>query len=244
MNNLEYNGPRFQKHAQNQKTLVSQTYQMIHDSIIAGRVLPGESLPQEQLAEEMGVSARTVREALSRLVAEGLLVAEPHHSVRVARFTIEDQEELYQMRSVIEGMAAEAAATRITQQELDHLQEIILLASQTNDPSSTDQARHYNEDFHWTIICASGKKQFARALKLIWNVMFTYFEAYEQHEGRVVRREEDILSHKAILKALNERDGEMARKMIQEHIRITFEGQLKYMSEILKSTETAEQEHR
>lgn len=239
MNNFDPNGPRFQKQAQNQKTLVSQTYQILHDSIIAGRILPGESLKQEQLADELGVSARTVREALSRLVAEGLLVAEPHHSVRVNRFTIEDQEELYRMRSAIEGMAAEAAAARITQEELDHLREIVLLASQTNDPESTDRARHYNEDFHWTIINASGKKQYARTLRQIWTLMFTFFEAYELYEGHVVRREEDILSHEAILKALGERNGLLARQMLQEHIRITFEGQLKYLSEYLESANGA-----
>lgn len=225
--------PRFHIQLQAQKTLVDQVYRAIHDSIIGGRLLPGENLRQAHLAQELGVSARTVREALSRLVAEGMLAAEPHHSVYVTRFTIEDQQELYEMRAAIEGMAFEAAAGRIGQADLNHLQEILLLASQTGDPTSTDSARHYNEDFHWTIIRASGKRQLIRVLTQIWTLMFTYFEAYEQRDGYVVRREEDIASHRTILAALNERDGKKARRALEDHIRITFEGQRKYLAEYL-----------
>ncbi len=233
MTNQERIQPRFQNQIQNPNTLVDQVYQAIHDSIIGGRIHPGETLPQVQIAQELGVSARTVREALSRLAAEGLVEAEPHHSVRVAQFTVEDQEQLYRMRSEIEGMAFEDAAAHITQKDLDHLQEILLLASQTNDPASTDSARHYNEDFHWTIIRASGKRQFIRVLEQIWTLMFTYFEGYEQFNGHFQRRQEDVTSHQAILKALTERNGKLARRMLEEHIRITLEGQRRYLSEYL-----------
>lgn len=224
--------PRFQKQLAS-GTLAQQVYEAIHDSIICGRIHPGDPLRQAELAEELGVSARTVREALSRLVAEGLAEYEPHRGVRVKRFTIADQESLYQMRSAIEGMAFEAAAARISREELDHLRAIIDLASQDIDPESVRTARHYNHEFHWTIIRASGNDQFIRILDQIWKSMLTYFEGSDLDDDNFIRREEDRASHQAILDALEKRDGKKARKMIEEHIRVTFEGQRRHLAEYL-----------
>ncbi|HZW04528.1 MAG TPA: GntR family transcriptional regulator [Anaerolineaceae bacterium] len=224
--------PRFQKQLAS-GTLAQQVYEAIHDSIICGRIHPGDPLRQAELAGELGVSARTVREAFSRLVAEGLAEYEPHRGVRVKRFTIADQEALYRMRSAIEGMAFEAAASRISPEELDYLREIVDLASQDTDPESVRTARHYNQEFHWTIIRASGNDQYIRILDQIWKSMFTYFEGYDLDDDHFTRREEDRSTHQAILNALAARDGNMARSMIEKHIQMTFEGQRRHLAEYL-----------
>jgi DNA-binding GntR family transcriptional regulator len=234
--------PRFQEQMHASSTLREQVYQAIHDSIICGRILPGEPLPQEELATELGVSARTVREALSRLVAEGVAEHEPHHSVRVTSFTVDDQEELYRMRAVIEGMAFEEAAAHITQPDLDHLREILLLASQTNDPQSAETARHYNQEFHWIIIRASQKRQFIRVLAQIWRSMFTYFVGYELIEDHLYGRDQDVATHTAILEALGARDGKRARGLLEEHIQFTFEAQRRQMKEFLETSPGRESE--
>ena len=102
---LENSPQRFFQFSKENLGLAEMAYHAIHDAILCGQIEPGEALRQADLAEELGVSARTVREALSRLRVEGLVVYEPHHSIRAARFTIGDQEELYQMRARIEGLA-------------------------------------------------------------------------------------------------------------------------------------------
>ena len=236
MSNSTLINPRFSNINQSASTLVDQAYHAIHDSIVSGHIHPGDPLPQVQLAEELGVSARTVREALARLVMEGLAVAEPHHSVRVTRFTIEDQEQLYLMRSQIEGMAFEEAASRISEQELNYLKEIVDKASQTTDPESTASAQFYNREFHWTIIKASGKRQYVRMLEFIWKLMFTYFEGYQDMDDHFARRIEDLESHNTIIQALEAGDGKAARAALEKHISMTFEGQRKQMIEYLDQT--------
>ncbi len=231
MTNKKKIDPRFHEQLQATISLPEVVYQAIHDSIICGRILPGDPLRQVELAQELGVSARTVREALSRLVAEGVAEYEPHRGVRVARFTIADQEELYRMRSAIEGMAFEDAAAKITQEEIEHLRSIVLVASQNEDPQSAETARHYNQEFHWTIIRASGKPQLIRILDLIWKSMFTYHVGFEQLTDHLVGRQKDIDTHYAILDALEARDGSLARKLLEEHIQFTFEGQRRQMAE-------------
>ena len=236
MNNKKRAEPRFQEDVLATSTLRERVYNAIHDSIICGRILPGEPLLQEELASELGVSARTVREALSRLVAEGVAEHQPHHSVRVTSFTVDDQEELYRMRAVIEGMAFEEAATHITQAELARLREIILLASQTDDPQSAETARHYNQEFHWVIIRASRKRQFIRMLDQIWRSMFTYFVGSELIQNDLYGREKDVATHAAILDALAARDGQRVRQLLEEHIQFTFEAQRLQMKGFLESS--------
>jgi DNA-binding GntR family transcriptional regulator len=82
MTNFESTSPRFGEFTRENHCLAEMAYQAIHDAILYGRIEPGTPLRQADLAVELGTSARTVREALSRLVVEGLVVYEPHHSIR------------------------------------------------------------------------------------------------------------------------------------------------------------------
>lgn len=232
MMNLKNNSQHAFEQSRLSNSLPEAAYQAIHDAIICGRIEPGEPLHQAELAQELGVSARTVREALSRLVAEGLAEYEPHHSVRVADLTMGDQEELYLMRVAIEGMAFEAAAEYITPQDLARLKEIMPMATQSSDPQSAETTRHYNQEFHWIIIRASGKRQFMRVLDQIWKSMFTYFVLNEVSETDLKdARQRDKDAHAAIIKALEERDGKRARALVEEHILVTSRYQSLQMKE-------------
>jgi DNA-binding GntR family transcriptional regulator len=222
---------RFNDISLESQSLVDKAYQAIHDAILYGNIKPGAQLRQAELAEELGISARTVREALSRLAAEGLVDHEPHHGVRVATFTITDQEELYQMRATIEGKACEVAATCLTPTDLKRLKELVHLAT----PGTNVDYKRYNHEFHWIIIRASGKRQYIRILENIWRTMFTYYYEYETPEITYQDAQQmDVKAHEAILAALEERDGEQARKLLEEHIMATFQYQAVQMREYIQ----------
>jgi DNA-binding GntR family transcriptional regulator len=229
--------PGFKLQFQASNSLPELAYQAIHDGIICGRIKPGEPLRQMDLAAELGTSARTIREALSRLVAEGLAEAEPHRGVRVASITIEDQEQLYRMRASIEGMAFEDAAGHISAEELKRLREILPYATQNPDPRAVEIARHNNEEFHWIIIRASGKRQIIRILSQIWKLMFCYFVQYELGEDQLSdARKLDVTTHEAILEALIAGDGKRARALLEKHVLVTFESQRLQMKDYLTSS--------
>lgn len=240
MTSKKISSSRFGEYAKENHCLVEMAYQAIHDAILYGRIEPGAPLRQTDLAEELGISARTVREAFSRLVAEGLVEYEPHHSIRVTRYTIADQEELYQMRAVIEGMAFEAAAGRITAEELGRLKEIMRLATPGRDPESMENARRYNHEFHWIIIRASGKRQYMRILDQIWKTMFIYYFQFETSDCKFQDVEQiDINIHEAIVAALEAQNGKQARKLLEEHILATFQYQSVQMREYFNKTDQA-----
>lgn len=228
--------PRFRTQLQASNSLPELAYQAIHDGIVCGRIKPGEALRQMDLAQELGTSARTIREALSRLVAEGLAESEPHRGVHVASFSIADQEELYRMRASIEGMAFEDAAGHISQEDLKRLKEILPLATQNPDPQVVEIARHNNQEFHWIIIRASGKRQFIRILDQIWKLMFCYYIQYELGGDQVAdARKVDVTTHEAILDALVAGDGKQARRLLEQHVLVTFESQRLQMKHYLAS---------
>src|SRR5262249_12932841 len=93
---------------------------------MAGRFQPGERLNIRALAAMLGTSARPIREALSRLAADGAVEMVPNQSVRVPLFDRERFEELKLIRMAVEGLAAEQAATRITVAEIDAVERLLI----------------------------------------------------------------------------------------------------------------------
>ena len=92
--------------------------QRLRDAIIDGRLQPGQWLRQEALAQELGISQMPVRDALKRLVAEGLAERIPYRGVRVISFSPEDVLDMFTVRMVLESLAVRYATGRITEEEL------------------------------------------------------------------------------------------------------------------------------
>lgn len=95
-------------------TLYERVYEHLRDGILSNEYLPGEVLSIESLAQETGVSTTPIREALSRLVAEGLVEQAPNKSVRVAGITPDDVTEVYEVRLLFEPYVASLAANWVT----------------------------------------------------------------------------------------------------------------------------------
>jgi DNA-binding GntR family transcriptional regulator len=93
--------------------LAEQVYQMILDDICSGEIKPGTHLVQEQLAESLGVSRQPVQQALALLRADGLIEEAGKRGVQVARLDLDTMHHHYQIRSLLDGLAARGAASRI-----------------------------------------------------------------------------------------------------------------------------------
>ena len=93
----------------------------IEEAIVAGELAPGSVLRQEQLSERYEVSRTPVREALRRLAALGLVSFEPNRGVRVRTLSRESMREAFMVRAELEALVTGVAATRITQEDLEEL---------------------------------------------------------------------------------------------------------------------------
>lgn len=189
----------------------------MHEAITAGRLAPGDWLRQEALAEQFGVSQNPVREALTRLVAEGLAVRNPHKGVRVAARPLEDMVDIYTMRALLEGLAAELAASRISPAQLQRLRELAAEDSDHYPPGPVEHIRPYRE-FHEIVAQASGRRYLAQIIAQLraWaepSLILTRNDADLQR-----RFHQDAETHTKVVAAFEAGDGAAARRIMTENI--------------------------
>ncbi|AUL47466.1 hypothetical protein BBB39_11420 [Bordetella trematum] len=220
----------------NDAKLVTELASQISEGILNGRYPPNSRLRQEALAAEFGVSRTPVREALSQLEAKGLVVQRKRLGAVVCAPSIRDVRENYQVRSEVEGLAAELAATWITDAQLQQLREIherfhaavlslnniAMAAGQPADEAAAAQALNQwiqsNGEFHALIYDASHNACLQRIIRELHlgytrNILATTAMGMYRH-----RMEQTIAHHMEILKALSQRDPQAARAAMRRHI--------------------------
>lgn len=163
-------------------SLADRAHHELHRLITIGELNPGQPLSERTLCEALGMSRTPVREALLRLTAEGLLVAEPNRGVRIREFTAEDLVGLAIVREALEGQAARYAARRVTDEELGELYALCDAIGEipTDDPGEyVFRSRELDVQFHERIVELSGipalidfyRRQHLAARQIMgWNV--------------------------------------------------------------------------
>jgi DNA-binding GntR family transcriptional regulator len=203
----------------NASSLVDLCYEAIRDGIISSRFRPGEKLNQLDLARELDVSQRTVRDALSRLVSENLVEQTLYKGFMVVDISVEEQEEIYELRAALEGIAMDHAVEKITDAEIERMRDLIPLAVIGEDSESLQMAREANREFHMIPVLATGKRQLIRMLDQIWDMILTYYlRDPVTNEDRNTSHEGDFAEHTRIVDALAARDAGRARMEMVNHI--------------------------
>ncbi len=110
----------------------ARAYQVLREALMEGRFPPGHRFKIRELAQMLGVSMTPVREALMQLVRERALEIMPGRSIEVSRLTLAQYLELRTIRSSLEGMAAEKAATRISPETFRNLRSCMTNSSMRN----------------------------------------------------------------------------------------------------------------
>lgn len=140
-------------------------YEALTSLIRSGAFVGGQPLRASQLAELIGVSRTPVREALSKLAAQGIVEIRANRGARLVELGREDIEDLFDLRCVLESHAAGRAAERITAEELASLDTLVdrmdACAEQEGDMLKVAQLNH---EFHSAIIAAAGSKLMTKVL--------------------------------------------------------------------------------
>jgi DNA-binding GntR family transcriptional regulator len=204
------------------RPLSDTVFHKLRDAILDGTLEPGQWLRQEPLAQELGVSQMPVREALKRLVAEGLAARIPYKGVRVVQFSPEDIVDMVTVRMVLESLAVRFATPLITAEELERLKENLREAAGYKSQEQMGKRRQLNTEFHLTICRASGRRYLVRQVEMLWG-WFPSVMLYEgmrrQEELSPVRLERESREHWALVRALERRDAGLAEEETRRHIR-------------------------
>ncbi len=200
------------------KPLRDVVFENLRDAIITQVLKPGERLMEIQLADEMGVSRTPVREAIRKLELEGLVVMVPRKGAYVAGVSMKDIHEVYEVRSALEMLAVTLAAERITDEELNALEQQVLRESEEEakkDGSDLDNIIYIDSSFHDIIYQAARNQRLVQFVNILQEQLQRFRAASLARPGRSKTALEE---HKQIVEALSERNGELASKLAQEHI--------------------------
>jgi DNA-binding GntR family transcriptional regulator len=200
---------------------VDRAYETLRSGILDGRYPAGQRLGELDLAADLGLSRTPVREALRRLGSEGLIEHLPNRGARVRTWTVEDLEETYELRAVVEGLAARRAASRVTPDVVARLAE---LADEmvTVDPSlghrppgDFDDLAALNAEFHALIARSSGSGQISATLSGL--VQFPLvMRTYHRYTPHALARSH--AHHHELVDALRAADGHWAESVMRSHV--------------------------
>jgi DNA-binding GntR family transcriptional regulator len=202
------------------RTLSDEVVKRLRKAILSGQFAPGEPLRETQLAELIGVSRGPIREALSQLKREGLVVNRSGRAY-VARLSIQDLDEVYSLRRALESLAVESACRKATLEHLAEMEAVVddMIAC-VREGMNEQEAAELDLRFHDALYRASGHQR----LLSYWTTLrpLIYVFLLNRNVANPDFRESMVQGHQAILEAIREGDGTRAQAVIEGHINFAY----------------------
>lgn len=189
-------------------------YAALRREIVEGRFSAGRRMREVELSEWLGMSRTPVRQALSRLELEGLLVVQPRIGLVVASLDPHATAELYVIRAALEGTAAWLAARHASQIEIDDLKRLVV--EEVTLPDEPAVLYRHNLVFHRAIYAAAHNRFLVKSLAALHDSMALLGPTTLSTPGRRKTAERE---HALIVEAIARRDSEAAETAARAHIR-------------------------
>jgi DNA-binding GntR family transcriptional regulator len=194
-----------------------RVYEHIKTAILSGHLNPGEKLTEEHLAKTLGVSRTPVREALHKLESEGLIKTRKKRGFVVSKDSREEVEELFELRSILEGYTLRIISESVSEETLRRLEGFIQNAEEALRRKKIEDVFKWNTRFHDTLHELVAHK--VRLHRLIVNMR----KYVLRHRKDTLRYPDGgkraIEGHRKIMLALRLRDPDLCERIMREHIR-------------------------
>ena len=190
-------------------------FNTLRRAILKGELKPGERLMEIALADKLGVSRTPIREAIRKLELEGLVVMAPRKGAKVASITERDLNDVLEVRKGMEVLAISLACKRITGEELEKLETIDQSFQKLIESGNLTELAEMDVKFHDTIYQATNNQRLVQLLNNLREQMYRYRMEYLKD---IAVRRTLAEEHKAICRALRERDEQQAEQYVSIHI--------------------------
>jgi DNA-binding GntR family transcriptional regulator len=188
----------------------------LRNAIAVGRFAPGQRLLERELCEMTGVSRTLVRESLRQLEAEGLIVVSANRGPVVVKLTRKQAQDIYDVRCLLEGFAAEIVAERGTDDQIARLGAAFeALRRDIDSPEPLDRLLAKNR-FYEELIEAAANEALGSTLRMLNSRITLLRSASLQHPGRSAR---SIAELEALMDAIRRRDPKAAQAAATLHVR-------------------------
>ena len=189
----------------------------LREAILRGVYPPGTRLRQEELAGQYGASRVPVREALRLLASEGLVTTVANAGAWIARLSLEECVELYQVRERIEPLLLRYSMPELSEGQIDRLAELADTMVRTTD---VEHFLELDREFHLGSYAGAGTTFLGPTVQRLWNTTQHYRRAFtrllDDESNRIVHDE-----HHMLVAAIRERDSDDAERVLLGHIRRT-----------------------
>jgi DNA-binding GntR family transcriptional regulator len=199
----------------NQTKISEQVYDYLRRGIVTGQFLPGQRLNLDELEAQLKISKMPIKEAIGRLAAEGLLDIQARRGTYIGRVEARDLAETFEVRRALEMLAGELAAQRVTKAEITRLRGLIAQME-----ASQDVGEHLdlNFQFHGLIVELSDNRKLIEMYHRL-RVPIQVAGIHYRSEDWVQRVAQEQKEHRAIVRALEQKDAEAVSRAISQHIK-------------------------
>ena len=212
------------------RTIEQAVVQRLQEAITQGHLVPGDKLVYSEIAEELNVSATPVREAVKTLEALGLVTIRPHRTAFVSYLTEDQVEQLYALRTLLEGLATERTVERITPDDISHLKNVYgemdriveVLKGDANDVVRSEgivSLQRLHNDFHTSLYSRCGNQYLDQTIGLLRSQVATYWPVINRYS--IERVNMSHRQHFGILTACEQEKPLVAAELVRSHLQET-----------------------
>ncbi len=201
------------------ETIGENAYRRIRSDIIFGRIAPGQKLKLDRLKDSYGASISTLREILSRLTSEGLVIAEGQRGFEAAGVSVGNLREIAALRLLLEGFALEQSfASGDVEWEgrvvaAHHKLAALEHKMRQGDFSETELWKRYDWEFHQALISACGSQVLMDTHAAVFDKYLRYQMIALSFRGDIAEQE-----HRILLEAALKRDAATAKATLERHV--------------------------
>ncbi|WP_432361288.1 GntR family transcriptional regulator [Sporosarcina sp. UB5] len=197
-------------------------YEEIKRRIIEWDYVPEQQLVEEELSNDIKVSRTPLRQALYRLELEGLIDKMPNGRMRVAPISLNEAEEIYKVREVLEGLLARDATENMCKEVLHQLEDILLLMKLAAEQGRKEHTVKYGSEFHAVLYSLSGNETAKRFLQQVDSLIERY-RRLGGYKNPTYIPSIPVQEHEIILDLIRAGDGIGVENEMREHIKRNLE---------------------
>jgi DNA-binding GntR family transcriptional regulator len=205
------------------RTAGQSAARVIRQRILTGELAPGAMLNQNELAQEFGMSRIPIRDALRSLAAEGLVQLRAHATASVTPLSLDDLEELYELRLSLEPHLCYISAPHLTVDDLGELREKLEAMERTSD---LDRWLELNNAFHEILYRRSNRPRTIEIINRIREATLRYVRIYQQFSPEVSGE-----GHRSIYDAAVAGHGRRLESLVAAHLSDGYETMIKLVAQ-------------
>jgi DNA-binding GntR family transcriptional regulator len=195
------------------RLLRDEAYAVLRDAIVSGALGPGQLIRDADLAAQVGLSRTPVREALARLVDEGLVESKPNAYTRVTPLNRRDCEEAFVMLRALHVLAVREALPRMTTQDVARMRAANAAFAAALDAGAVEAALAADDDVHAVVVEAAGNRTLAATLERL----APRIRRLERLRFASLPGGESIEVHERIAQACADRDADRAARLVHDN---------------------------